>query len=117
VQWRVTNGDHLGGPTQRDPTPIVDYLTELGPDSQGSLTAELVLLRRDRGGTALVVVTGQLELSSLPLVAALRRRFDRVILASLMSRPTRVPIHPGLTIVAAGSADELVHSWNSGVAR
>ncbi len=117
VQLRVTNGDHLGGPTQRDPTPIVDYLTELGPDSQGSLTAELVLLRRDRGGTALVVVTGQLELSSLPLVAALRRRFDRVILASLMSRPTRVPIHPGLTIVAAGSADELVHSWNSGVAR
>ena len=37
VQLRVTNGDHLGGPTQRDPTPIVDYLTELGPDSQGSL--------------------------------------------------------------------------------
>jgi uncharacterized protein (DUF58 family) len=117
VQLRVTNGDHLGGPTQRDPTAIVDYLTEVGPDSQGSLTAELVLLRRDRGGTALVVVTGQLELSNLPLVAALRRRFDRVILVSMMSRPMRVPIHPGLSIVAAGSADELVHSWNSGVAR
>jgi uncharacterized protein (DUF58 family) len=117
VQLRVTNRDHLGGPTQRDPTPIVDYLTDVGPDSQGSLAAELVLLRRDRGGTALVVVTGQLELSNLPLVAALRRRFDRVILVSIMSRPMRVPIHPGLTIVAAGSADELVHSWNSGVAR
>jgi uncharacterized protein (DUF58 family) len=117
VQLRLTNGDRLGGPSQRDPRSMVDYLTEVEPHSLGSLASELVLLRRDRGGTAFVVVTGQLELSSLPLVAALRRRFDRVIVAALVSRPMRVPIHPGLTIVAAGSAEELVHSWNSGVAR
>jgi len=117
VQLRVTNGDRLGGPSQRDPTSLVDYLTEIKPDPDGSLDAQLVLLRRDRGGTALVVVTGRLDLDSLPMIAALRRRFDRVIVTSIVSRPMRVPIHPGLKIVAAGSADELVQAWNTGVAR
>jgi len=117
VQLRVTNGDRLGGPSHRDPTPLIDYLTELQPDPEGSLDAQLVLLRRDRGGTALVVVTGGLDLDSLPMIAALRRRFDRVIVTSIVSRPMRVPAHPGLTIVAAGSADELVQAWNTGVAR
>ena len=117
VQLRVTNGDRLGGPSHRDPTPLIDYLTELQPDPGGSLDAQLVLLRRDRGGTALVVVTGRLDPDSLPMIAALRRRFDRVIVTSIVSRPMRVPVHPGLTIVAAGSADELVQAWNTGVAR
>jgi len=117
VQLRVTNGDRLGGPSHRDPIPLIDYLTELKPDPNGSLAAQLVLLRRDRGGTALVVVTGRLDLDSLPMIAALRRRFDRVIVTSIVSRPTRVPVHPGLTVVAAASADEMVRAWNSRVAR
>src|SRR6202021_1761667 len=70
----------------------------------GSLTAELVLLRRHRGGTSLVVVTGSVDMETLPMIAALRRRFDRVIVASLVGRPTIVPVHPGLPVVAgAGS--------------
>jgi uncharacterized protein (DUF58 family) len=117
VQLRLTNGDRLGGPSHRDPIPLVDYLTEVEPEPTGSLNAQLVLLRRDRGGTALVVVTGQLDLLSLPMIAALRRAFDRVIVTSIVTRPTRMPVHPGLTIVAAGSAAELAQAWNTGVAR
>lgn len=116
VQLRLTNGDRLGGPSQRDPTPLVDYLTEVQP-APGSLEAQLVLLRRDRGGTALVVVTGRLDLDSLPMIAALRRRFDRVIVTSMVTRSMRMPVHPGLTIVAAASAAELAQAWNTGVAR
>ncbi len=117
VQLRLTNGDRLGGPSHRDPTPLVDYLTEVTADPAGTLEAQLVLLRRDRGGTALVVVTGRLDAETLPLIAALRRRFDRVIVASIVSRPVRLPVHPGLTIVSAASAQELVQAWNTGVAR
>ncbi len=117
VQLRLTNGDRLGGPSYRDPMPLVDYLTEVEPDPNGSLRAELVLLRRDRGGTALVVVTGRLDADNLPMIAALRRRFDRVIVAAIVNRPVRIPVHPGLTIVSAGSADELAQTWNTGVAR
>jgi uncharacterized protein (DUF58 family) len=117
VQLRLTNGDRLGGPSRRDPRPLVDYLTEVQPDPAGSLDTQLVLLRRDRGGTALIVVTGRLDLDSLPMIAALRRRFDRVIVTSIVSRAGRMPVHPGLTIVAAGSAAELAQAWNTGVAR
>lgn len=117
VQLRASNGDRIGGPAQRDPTPVVDYLTAVkaGPDS--SMDAQLVLLRRDRGGTALVVVTGELDPTTVPLIAALRRRFDRVVVTSIVNQPVHVPVHPGLTIVAARTADELVQAWNTGVAR
>jgi uncharacterized protein (DUF58 family) len=117
VQLRLTNGDRLGGPAHRDPRPLVDYLTEVRPDPVGSLDGQLLRLRRDRGGSALVVVTGQLDLTRLPLIAALRRRFDRVIVTSLGDRPARMPVYPGLTIVAARSAVELAQAWNTGVAR
>jgi uncharacterized protein (DUF58 family) len=117
VQLRTTAGGRLGGPVERDATVLVDFLTEVQPDSEASLSAQLVLLRRDRGGTALVVVTGRLDLNSLPMIAALRRRFDRVVVVSMSPDAMRVPVHPGLTIVAAASADELVHAWNTSVAR
>lgn len=117
VQLRLTNGDRLGGPSQRDPTALVDYLTEVRPDPDGSLDAQLVLLRRDRGGTALVVVTGRLDVDGLPMIAALRRRFDRVIVTTIVARPGRVPVHPGLTVVAARSAAEVAQVWNTSVAR
>lgn len=117
VQLRLSNGDRLGGAAYRDPAPIVDYLTELQPESQGSLASQLILLRRDRGGTALVVVTGRVDPESLPMVAALRRRFDRVTVISMVESPSRVPVHPGLTIIEARTADEAAHRWNTGVAR
>jgi uncharacterized protein (DUF58 family) len=117
VQVRTSTGDRLGGPSYRDPGPLVDYLTEVRADPGGSLRSQLVLLRRDRGGTALVVVVGKIDLEVLPMIAALRRRFDRVVVVSMVSQPTRVPVHPGLTIVEASTADELVRRWNTGVAR
>lgn len=117
VQLRTTTGDRLGGPAYRDPTAVVDYLTGVVPDPSGSLEAELVLLRRDRGGTALVVVTGRLDPAGLPTAAALRRRFDRVIVVSVVDRPGRVPLYPGLVVVEVSSADELARRWNSGLSR
>ena len=117
VQLRLTNGDRIGGPFQRDPLPSIDYLTEVKADADGSLEAQLVLLRRDRGGTALIVVTGRLDLNALPMIAALRRRFDRVVVVSMVPELTRVPVHPGLAIVSARSARELAQAWNTGVSR
>lgn len=117
VQLRTTSGDRLGGPSYRDPTAVVDYLTGVSPEPEGSLEAELVVLRRDRGGTALVVVTGRLDPASLPTAAALRRRFDRVIVISVVDRPSRVPLHPGLVVVEAPSADEVARRWNAGLGR
>jgi uncharacterized protein (DUF58 family) len=117
VQLRTTGGDRLGGSTYRDPAAIVDYLTGVAPDVGSSLGAQLVLLRRDRGGTALVVVTGQLDSENLPAVAALRRRFDMVILVSMVDRPGRGPSHPGLTVIEAATADEVARQWNAGSGR
>lgn len=117
VQLRTSGGERLGGPAYRDPTAIVDYLTEVQPTSTGSLDAELVLLRRDRGGTALVVVTGRVDTGNLPTIAALRRRFDRVIVVGLVDRPGRAPLHPGLTVLEASTADEVALRWNTVLAR
>lgn len=118
VQLRTTAGDRMGGPAYRDPTAIVDFLTEVTPTDEGSLDAQLVLLRRDRGGTALVVVTGRIDTDTIPGISALRRRFDRVILVSMVGRPAgRLPVHPGLTMVEAATAGELLLHWNATVAR
>ncbi|HVA72937.1 MAG TPA: DUF58 domain-containing protein [Acidimicrobiales bacterium] len=117
VQLRTTSGARIGGPAQRDPTPLIDYLTRVAPATSSSLHAQLVLLRRDRGGTALVVVTGRLRADSLPMVAALRRRFDRVVAVSLTQERAPAPVHPGLTVVSAETAEELARVWNSRIAR
>lgn len=118
VQLRATNGQRLGGPAQRDPRPIVDHLTEVVPDPAGSLTAELLLLRRDRGGSALVVVTGRLDPESLPTIAALRRRFDRLIVASIVTGGSAtVPVFPGVAVLTVRSAEEFALAWNRGSGR
>jgi uncharacterized protein (DUF58 family) len=117
VQLRTTAGERIGGPAYRDPQAAVDHLTTIQPSDAGSLESQLVLLRRDRGGTALVVVTGVVDQASLPAVASLRRRFDRVVVVSMVGRPARVAGHPGVTVVAAATADELARRWNTGVLR
>ena len=117
VQLRTTAGERLGGAAYRDPAAIVDFLTEVTPTDAGSLEAQLILLRRDRGGTALVVVTGRVDDGNLPNISALRRRFDRVIVVSLVNRPSRVPAHPGLIVMEAATADEAAVRWNTVVAR
>lgn len=117
VQLRTTSGERVGGPAHRDPAALVDYLTEVAPDPAGSLEAELALLRRHRGGTALVLVTGLFDPAAVPNATALRRRFDRVIVLSLVGRTGRSPVHPGLTVLEASSAREMALRWNTTVAR
>ena len=117
VQIRTTAGERVGGAGQRDPAGLVDYLTDLAPSTAGSLSTQLLPLRRDRGGSALVVVTGALELDSLPSIAALTRRFDHVIVASLVPRPTPAPAYPGVSVLVATTADELAQGWDNWATR
>jgi hypothetical protein len=58
-----------------------------------------------------------LELESLPAIATLSRRFDHVIVVSLVPRATLVPTYPGVDVLVATTADELARTWDSGVAR
>lgn len=113
VQLRLTTGEHRGGPGLRESEGLVDLLTEMTPDPVGSLTAELELLRRERGGTALVVITGSLEEDTLPAVAALRRRYDHLVVASLVPEPADAPAYAGITILCERDAEELARAWNT----
>jgi uncharacterized protein (DUF58 family) len=117
VQLRTTTGERLGGTRKSGPTVLVDYLTDLAPSSEGSLLGELIALRRERGGNALVVVTGVAQLDSLPEVAALRRRFDQVIVVSLVPRATPAPTYAGLTILVGTNADDVARAWEAQVAK
>ena len=113
VQLRTTSGDRVGGPNQRDSRPIVDYLTTLEPNDRGSLTEQSSLLGRDRGGSVLVVVTGHLEPETMPTLVRLRRRFDRLVLASLVPDPRPVPHYSGLHTMVGTTADQIAHAWKS----
>ena len=117
VQLRTTTGERMGGTRKSDPTALVDYLTDLAASTEGSLLGELLALRRERGGNALVVVTGAVQLDALPEVAALRRRFDQVIVVSLVPRPTPAPVYTGLTILVGTNADDLARAWEAQVAK
>src|SRR3954470_10930552 len=83
VELRLTDGTVIGGPRVRDVTALIDYMTGVPADAEGALQPHLLTLRRTRGGTSLVVVTGVLDLDDLPYVAALRRRFDRLVVIAI----------------------------------
>jgi uncharacterized protein (DUF58 family) len=117
LQLRTTSGFRYGGTAWKDPTPIVDHLTDVVPSREGSLAAELALVGKGRGASALVVVTGRLDPTDVASMASLRRRFDRLIAASLVAAPGRGPAHPALTIVEAADADGFARRWNRRVAR
>jgi uncharacterized protein (DUF58 family) len=113
VQLRTTDGTVLGGPRAKDATPLVDHLTGIASDAQGSLHTQLLALRRVRGGTSLVVVTGALEPHDLPDLAGLRRRFDRLVLLSVDPQAeATVPHVPGVRVIAAKDADAARTAWN-----
>jgi uncharacterized protein (DUF58 family) len=117
VQIRTTAGERVGGTGHHDPGALLDYLTDLAPSSVGSLSTQLTPLRTERGGSSLVVVTGTLEVESLPAIAALRRRFDHVIVASVVPRGAPAPAYPGVTVLVATKADELAQAWDAWVTR
>jgi uncharacterized protein (DUF58 family) len=119
VQLELTDATRLGGPRLRDVTPLIDHLTGVQPDAEGGLRAQLLALRRARGGTSLVVVTGVLDLAELPYVAALRRRFERLVVISLDTEHGEGEQHsvrfPGIRLIVAEDADEACAAWNMAV--
>lgn len=116
LELRLTDGTRIGGPRLREVTPLIDHLTGVRPYAQNSLQAQLVALRRARGGTSFVVVTGVLEHSAadseLPYVTALRRRFERLVVISIDPDHTPAPHFDGLRIIVAADADEACAAWN-----
>jgi uncharacterized protein (DUF58 family) len=112
VELRLTNGTVIGGPRVRDVSALIDHMTGVRPEAEGSLQPHLLTLRRTRGGTSLVVVTGALDLDDLPNVAALRRRFDRLVVISIDIEP-RAPINfPGVRVIVGKDADAVLAAWN-----
>ena len=114
VELRLTDTSVVGGARLRDVTPLLDHLTGVQFDDNGTLKAELLKLRRASGGTSLVVVTGMLNTDDLPYVAALRRRFERLVVLSL-GLPGALPVRfPGVRIIQAPDADGICSAWNLG---
>jgi uncharacterized protein (DUF58 family) len=112
VELRLTDGTVIGGPRVRDVTALIDHMTGVEADAEGSLQPHLLTLRRTRGGTSLVVVTGELDPADLPYVAALRRRFDRLVVISL-DIEQRPPIDfPGVRVIVGKDADAVCAAWN-----
>jgi uncharacterized protein (DUF58 family) len=112
VELRLTDGTVIGGPRVRDVTALVDHLTGVHPDAEGSLQPHLLTLRRTRGGTSLVVVTGELDPADLPYVAALRRRFDRLVVISVDIEHRPAIDFPGVRVIVGKDADEVLAAWN-----
>jgi uncharacterized protein (DUF58 family) len=112
IEMRLTDGTVIGGPRIRDVTPMIDHLTGVEPNEEGSLQAQLIALRRSRGGTSFVVVTGVLDHGDLPYVTALRRRFDRLVVVSVDPERPPAPHFPGVRVIVAADADEACAAWN-----
>jgi uncharacterized protein (DUF58 family) len=112
VELRLSDGTVIGGPRVREVTPIIDYLTGVKSDPSGSLKAQLLALRRMRGGTSLIVVTGEINPDDLPYVAALRRRFDRLVVISIDTERRQTADFPGLRVLVAPDADAVCAGWN-----
>jgi uncharacterized protein (DUF58 family) len=112
VELRLTDGTVIGGPRIRDVTPLIDHLTGVAPKADGTLKEQLIALRRARGGTSLVVVTGGLDRADLPYVAQLRRRFDRLVVVSLDAEHAQPVRFSGVRVITAADADEACAAWN-----
>ncbi|WP_375489916.1 DUF58 domain-containing protein [uncultured Jatrophihabitans sp.] len=111
AELRCTDGAIIGGPQAHIVTPLIDYLTSVEATSAGSLREQLLALRHAHGGTELVVVTGVLDHADLPAVAALRRRFDRLVVVTIDPAAEQLQF-PGVRIVAAADADAARDGWN-----
>ena len=112
VELRTTDGTVIGGPRVREVTPLIDHMTGVQASPDGSLQRQLLTLRRMRGGTSLVVVTGELDPADLPYVAMLRRRFDRLVMISVDPEPSAAHDFPGVRVIVGPDADEICAAWN-----
>jgi uncharacterized protein (DUF58 family) len=116
-ELRTTAGTSFGGPTNHATAPAMEALALAEPDTGGSLALELQALRRLPGGAGLVVVTGVPVPADLSAMAALRSRFQRVMLLSVTPEPRPPQLHPGLTLIQGADEQQLVASWNMAVGR
>jgi uncharacterized protein (DUF58 family) len=112
VQVRTTSGQQVGGPSQRDPFALLDFLTAVATQAGGSIGEDCLRLRRERGGTGLIVITGALDTADLPAIAGLRRRFQRIVVVSVTTVPMPPLQFPGVTIISGTSDQELTNAWN-----
>lgn len=112
VELRTTDGNRLGGPEGHDVQGLVDHLAAVQPVADGSVNEQLHLLRRQRTGTALIVVTGVLDPADLPIAASLRRRFQRLVVVSVAPDPVRLPPYPGIHLLSGSTGEELAGLWN-----
>lgn len=112
VELRLANGMVLGGPRVREVTTLIDHLTGVQAEPGGSLHEPLLALRRTKGGTSLVVVTGALDPADLRYVAALRRRFDRLVMIAIDDEPHGPVDFPGVRVIVAPDADAVCAAWN-----
>lgn len=112
VELRTTDGARLGGPDHYDPQPLVDHLAAVAPSGAGSVNEQLQLVRRQRTGTALVVVTGALDPDDLPIAASLRRRFQRLVVVAVAPKSSTPSPQAGLHLLAGTTGEELAGLWN-----
>ncbi|GAB2477378.1 DUF58 domain-containing protein [Jatrophihabitans fulvus] len=118
VELRTTDRTVVGGPRVREVTPLIDHLTGLKATPLGTLRAALLTLRQARGGTSLVVVTGELDTTDLPALASLRRRFERLTLISIdPDHQGPAPQPRGVRVIVAADAADACAAWNLEVAR
>ncbi|MGC8511885.1 MAG: DUF58 domain-containing protein [Acidimicrobiales bacterium] len=114
VELRSTSGEIRGTASFEDVEAIDDYLTDVTPESSGSVLEQLLLLRRAKGGTSLVVVAGGISGEVLATLSALRRRFDRIVVVSIVEEPMNYGAHPGVTVLQCRDANELSRRWRTG---
>ena len=63
-----------------------------------------------------MVVTGQLDVESLPAIASMSR-FNHVIVTSLVPEPAPAPAYPGVRVFVTSTALELAQAWDGWVVR
>lgn len=118
VQLRLSDGTLVGGPRAKDVRPHLDVLTGVTAQDPPAgattlpLHAALLRLRRLRGGSTLVVVTGRPDPVTVQLVAGLRRRFDRVVLICLDDPRGPRPRVAGVDVLTGADADAVAAAWN-----
>jgi uncharacterized protein (DUF58 family) len=132
VELRLSDGGVFGGPRLPEVSALLDALTAVQPTPHGDLRTALAALRRARGGTSLIVVTGLVTADDLPHVAALRRRFERLVVVAVDPQaaggraartrqgdtpPPVLTASPGVQVVTGGTAEDVAAAWNLSLPR